>query len=161
MKIYHQKQLFKAPIVIAIALSATLILSGCVQIRLITYPAEFKWLDPSTIQNTMYDLASSMGTLEVLVDLATDSNDTQMNNDNILAELSKVELLASSLVRSTSDPIGDSAETPVTNHLLIDEHIDEFIDQVMRARFLAENVPPNYYGVGRLTGSCAACHGVR
>jgi hypothetical protein len=48
-----------------------------------------------------------------------------------------------------------------TNHLVIDEHIDDFKIDVSNAIRDARANPPNYYALGRLTGSCVGCHKYR
>jgi hypothetical protein len=48
-----------------------------------------------------------------------------------------------------------------TSHLLIDEHIDDFKSDVRLALREASSDPPNYYALGRLSGSCTGCHQYR
>ena len=48
-----------------------------------------------------------------------------------------------------------------TSHLLIDAHIDDFKADVRQALRDASSSPPNYYALGRLSGSCTACHQYR
>jgi hypothetical protein len=48
-----------------------------------------------------------------------------------------------------------------TNHLLIDDRIDQFKSDVDIALRDTSADPPNYYSLGRLYGSCVACHQYR
>ncbi len=45
-----------------------------------------------------------------------------------------------------------------TNHLIIDEHVDDFKSDVNAAIRNARADPPNYFAAGRLVGSCIGCH---
>ncbi len=146
---------------LAIPLIATLLLAGCVKIRMLTYPAEFTYLDPGSVKGVMHEMALSLSRIDSLVQQSSDTTDASRFQSDILNELETVETLASSLAPGTTDETLDGKPRPVTNHLLIDEHIDDFIAQIMHARLLAESNPPNYYGAGQLTGSCNACHQVR
>ena len=89
----------------------------------------------------------------------TDEDQRNSNHLDILNELTMLEELAVSVSPQTNDDIlADDQEISATNHLLLDENIDEFIGEVMKARMLAEDSPPNYFGVGKLIGNCNACH---
>ncbi len=62
-------------------------------------------------------------------------------------------------IEKVADELG--AGPQVTSHLLIDEHIDKFRSDVQKARQAVEREIPNYFLVGRLSGSCTACHFLR
>lgn len=109
----------------------------------------------------MREIAVGMRELDRLVDQESNVAVEAVTQVAIIAELSTIETQVISLSSSTFDRSDDGMSRPVTNHLLIDENIDDFIDQIMRARYLAEANPPNYYGIGRLTGTCNACHRMR
>lgn len=149
---------WKRTVLIGIPLLATLLLAGCVKIRMLTYPSEFTYLDSGSVKGTMHEMALSLSRIDTLVQQTAGEADTSSYQADILAELQTVEALATSLSSSTTGTSDDGRSRPVTNHLLIDEHIDDFIGQIMHARLLAEETPPNYYGAGQLTGSCSACH---
>ena len=111
-----------------------LLLSGCAQIRLMTYPPEFTYLDTASVKSTMHEIARSVTQLD---ELARKSEQSQMPahyQDKILSRLQNLESLAVAI-----SPGSTAVETGglATNHLLIDEHIDDFIGQIMRARQLA------------------------
>ena len=132
------------------------------QIRLLTYPSEFVWLDQEDVKGTMHVMANRMNNLHSMIENNSSYTDEDQRNSNhldILNELTMLEELAVSVSPQTNDDIlADDQEISATNHLLLDENIDEFIGEVMKARMLAEDSPPNYFGVGKLIGNCNACH---
>lgn len=142
--------------------SLVVVLAGCVQIRLLTYPGEFVWLEEEYVKGTMQEMATRMSNLQTL----TESPIENLNNNNrdlahqeIIKELEQLEEFAISISPKTSGiSVSEFSELPATNHLLIDQHIDDFISEIMRARTLAELIPPNYSGIGQLVGNCNACH---
>ena len=48
-----------------------------------------------------------------------------------------------------------------TNHLVIDDHMDQFRSDVYAAIRGAKANPPNYFVAGQISGSCIACHKYR
>lgn len=142
-------------------LSFTLLVNGCAKIRLVTYPREFTYLDSKTAKGVMHEMAVSLSALDQLVQQAADNADRVRYQPLILAQLQNIERLATSISSGTTGDTQPGDARAMTNHLLIDEHIDDFIGQVMRAKLLTEAEPPNYYGAGQLTGSCNACHRMR
>lgn len=150
--------------VLASIVAFTLLLSGCAQIRLLTYPAEFTWIGNAELTSTMQDMAISMGKLTELANEASNSNDasgSSQRQDSVLGELDRLEKLAGAFLGSSSKSNTENATLPATNHLLIDDHIEDFLADITRAKFLAEDNPPNYFAVGQLTGSCNGCHRLR
>lgn len=156
-----RKHLTRRSLLLWSVLIATVLLAGCVKIRMLTYPTEFTYLDSGSVKGVMHEMAISLSRIDDLVRRSAGDDDVSRYQDDILTELQSVESLALSLSSSTTDTTTDGDARPVTNHLLIDEHIDEFIGQIMQARLLAEDAPPNFYGAGQLTGSCIACHRIR
>lgn len=111
----------------------------------------------------MSKMASSIDVLSKLanglIKQHPDTSKAQSTRQNaILAELDILDNLAQSLSGnpSVSDELDQTMR--VTRHLLIDEHIDEFLLQVSLAKQLAQDDPPNYFAVGQLTGGCDGCH---
>lgn len=138
--------------VLLLALSA-----GCAQIRLVTYPASFTWLEGDDVRSSMHVMASSLGLINRLVESEDIPGD---NREQILGELDTLEATAQSLSAGGPAP-DDGASAHTTNHLLIDEHMDDFMESVLLAQIQAQADPPNYYRIGQLTGSCSACHRFR
>lgn len=148
-------ELSRLLIVTTLSCLSLLTLAGCVQIRQLTYPNTFTWIGEEDVKTTMQSMATGMGKLNRLV-----VEETQLGSNlrDILIELDNIEFAAASL--SIRTPAGDP-DLPATNHLLIDDHMDDFLESILRARLQAESTPPNYYGVGQLTGSCSGCHRLR
>lgn len=137
------------------------IATGCAQIRLLTYPQSFTWLDGDDVRSVMHAMTSSMGKIDQLITTETFPGE---NQGLVLDELDNLELTAQTLLSAA--PAGDAEDAvpatyPATNHLLIDEHLDEFTESVLLAQVQAQASPPNYYRAGQLTGSCTACHRFR
>lgn len=135
-------------LVFAVGLSVVAVIgfSGCTVIRKVTYPPDFTYLDTKQVRTTMGRFASGVARLDML--LTEPDDNIAQRREAIIVELRKMEKLSESL----------GAGYQKTNHLLIDEHIDEFRADVRGARLAVEQEPPGYYLAGRLTGSCTACH---
>lgn len=155
----------------ALMSALTLTVAGCVQIRLLTYPAEFKWIDDTDVQSVMQSMAIRMRRVdELLVNNKTDnatssdanpSEDSASLHQQVLAEVTGMEQLAATLQTGGRNTMAGEELPPTTNHLLLDEHLNEFIAQLNHARWQLEAEPPSYYGAGQLVGNCNACHRMR
>ena len=122
---------------------------GCAQIRKVTYPKDFVYLERKQIKSEMALLSLYMRQLdEVLLDDSAVSSEQQ---ERVLAVLTRIE--------ESTNTLG--AGSTRTNHLLIDDHIDQFHADVHNAIRDARANPPNYFGLGRLSGSCVGCHKYR
>jgi hypothetical protein len=110
----------------------------------------------------MQEMATRMNNLQSLIEVPiADFNDIKLdpNHQEILNEMTLLEEFAISISPKTSGTSdSEFSELPATNHLLIDQNIDDFIGEIMKARTLAEFTPPNYSGIGQLVGNCNACH---
>ena len=73
---------------------------------------------------------------------------TPAQRDLVINELNKMEKIAFDL----------GAGTQATNHLFLDQHIDQFKQDVTNARQAVEAEPANFYLAGKLAGSCLGCH---
>ena len=104
----------------------------------------------------MQELADGIG--EISNQMSSGNQSSRQTADAILVQLSKMESVALGLQARRSA----SQDAPlVTSHLLIDENLDEFLTDILKAKFLVQEEPPNYFAVGQLTGSCMACHSER
>ncbi len=122
---------------------------GCERFRQGSYPGDFVYLKHNEVTGEMALLSSYMSQLdEIMLDDATVSSEQQQQ---ILAVLSNIDASASRL----------GSGNVRTNHLLIDKHIDQFTLDVNTAIRDARADPPNYFALGRLSGSCAGCHKFR
>ncbi len=128
-------------------IGALLAVAACADIRKLTYPPEFVYIEKTELQGSMHQLAAAMTQLDSLLATESSGDSTQKA---VLAQLDRIDQVAWKLS-------GGQA----TNHLLIDEHMKQFSADVARARLLAASSPPNYYDAGRLSGSCSGCHRFR
>lgn len=134
---------------LVISLVGAGLLIGCAQIRKVTYPTDFVYLEQTQIRSEMALLSLYMRQIdEILLDDSTVSSEQQ---GKIISILSKVD--------NSVDSLG--AGNIRTNHLVLDDHIDQFKSDVTLALRDASSDPPNYFALGRLSGSCVACHQFR
>jgi len=134
---------------LVISLVGAGLLIGCAQIRKATYPSDFVYLEQNQIRSEMALLSLYMRQIdEILLDDSTVSSEQQ---GQIIKILSKVD--------NSVDSLG--AGNIRTNHLVLDDHIDQFKSDVTVALRDASSDPPNYFALGRLSGSCVACHKFR
>ena len=133
---------------VLIALLCAGIVFGCAQIRKVTYPSDYVYLDRKQLRSKMALLSLYMNQLdEVMLDDAIVGSDQQQR---ILDLLNRIYNVTAELGGGIT-----------TNHLVIDEHIDQFKIDVNSAIRNARADPPNYFALGRLTGSCVGCHQYR
>lgn len=133
---------------VLIALLCVTVVFGCAQIRKVTYPKDYVYLEQKQIRSKMALLSFYMRQLdEVLLDYSIVSSDQQQR---ILYLLNKVNDLTAELGGGVT-----------TNHLALDDHIDQFKIDVNNAIRDARANPPNYFALGRLSGSCIGCHKYR
>ena len=125
------------------------LLFGCAQIRKATYPKDFVYLEQTEISSKMALMSFYMRQIdEILLDDSAISSEQQRK---IVSIVSKIDANANLL----------GADGVRTNHLVIDDHIDQFKTDVTVALRDASSSPPNYFALGRLSGSCLACHQYR
>ena len=133
---------------VLIALFCAVIVFGCAQIRKVTYPGDFVYLDRKQLRSKMAMLSLYMRDLDgILLDESTVSREQQQR---VLGLLNKIKAVTAELGGGVT-----------TNHLVIDDHIDQFKNDVNTAIFNARANPPNYFALGRLSGSCTGCHRYR
>jgi len=135
-------------IILLVILAAGTII-GCAQIRKLTYPPDFTYLEKKEVDSLMRSMGESIGRLEQLVAEATPSDSSQQQK--IIAELGKLEGFATRL----------SGGHTQTNQLVIHDHIEEFISDIGTARRFANLNPPKYHKVSNVTGGCSNCHQFR
>ena len=123
-----------------------LIAMGCSEVRVRPYPPDIVYLDDQQIESTMMRLSADIWTINDIFD--TNEHISGSNRERIIDILREME----------NEAVNLGAGTQKTNHLLIDDNIDQFRYDVRAAREAVEAEPPNYYLAGRLSGSCLACH---
>ena len=141
MKLYSR-------ILIPICCALVIVLPGCAEteVRMHTYPPDMVYMGDAEVESAMLRLSKYIWSINDIFD----SNEfiAGSSREQIIDLLNQME--------NEAAPLG--AGTRQTNHLLIDEHIDEFRTDVKHALRAVEEDPPNYYLAGRLSGSCLACH---
>ncbi len=134
---------------IAVSLLGVVAFYGCAQVRKLTYPPDFVYLEKSQVENEMLRLGLNLERIDqvLLHGDAIDTTDRQL----IVNLLLSIEAIAGSL----------GAGAGQTSHALIDRRIDQFRGDVTNARLAAQDQPPNYSPARRLSESCADCHRYR
>jgi len=133
---------------VLIALLCAGVVFGCAQFRKATYPSDYVYLDRKQLRSKMALLSFYMDQLdEVMQDDAIVGSDQQQRILDLLND-----------IKGVTAGLGGGI---TTNHLVIDDHIDQFKIDVATAIRGARSDPPNYFAVGRLSGSCVACHQYR
>lgn len=138
----------KSQSILIVALTAFILL-GCAEVGWHTYPPSMVRLEPKQITGGMTRYSLSLWRIDEII--AGSETILPYQREEIIKLLREMEIQA--------DRLGAGAA--VTNHLVIDKHIDEFKADLVRARREIEKEPPNYYRAGRLYGSCQACHVMR
>ena len=134
---------------LAITLLGAALVGGCAHIRKATYPDDFIYLERKEIRNEMVLLSLYLREIDdILRDDATVSSEQQARIVSVLAKID-----------ASADKLG--AGNVRTNHLLIDDNIDQFKAELNLAMGDARSDPPNYFALGRLSGSCLGCHKYR
>ena len=156
MKQYHLKKAAVANLpgrkqlqLFVITLLCAGLLFSCAQIRKVTYPDDYVYLEQKQITSKMALLSFYMRKIdEILLEDSTISSEQQVRIEDILVSMSE-----------TVDSLGTG--NVQTSHLVIDDHIEQFQADVNRALYNVRADPPNYFALGQLSGSCAACHQYR
>jgi len=131
-----------------IALLCAAVVFGCAQIRKVTYPKDFVYLERKELRSKMALLNFYIRQLDAVPPYySIDSADEQQRILNLLNNI--------------KDLTAELGGGRMTNHLVIDDHIDEFKSDVDIAIRGASTNPPNYFALGRLVGSCTGCHKYR
>lgn len=122
---------------------------GCAQIRKVTYPSDYVYLEKSKVDNTMALLGFYVRQINEILSRKERISDKD--------QIQVIELL--SQINSKTDYL--NAGNGNTNHLVFDDHIGDFKSDVFAAILAAKANPPNYYPAGAISGSCLACHKYR
>ncbi len=112
------------------------LITGCAQIRKVTYPSNFVYLDHSLVQTTMLRISLAMRSVD----------ETLMGGEPISDADQQLIKQRLSAIDELSDKLATGSL--VTNHLVIDDHIDDFKREVRNAIRTANASPPNFYAAG-------------
>jgi len=144
MNIFIRHAAFKG---LLVAIIAGGILS-CSQIRQLTYPEDFTYLEKEQVKTLMKQMGDSVGRLGQLV--ANDAK-SETKQQQVLTELSTIESITARLS-------GGHAQT---NQIFIRDHIEQFISDVGTAKLYVKTTPPDYSKAKKITNSCQECHQLR
>jgi len=134
----------------AIVLLCSGLLFSCAQIRKATYPDDYVYLEQKQVTSKMALLSFYLRKIdEILLEDSTINSEQQERIADILMSMSDIV-----------DTLGKTAEAQ-TSHLVIDDHLDQFRSDLNLALYNVRADPPNYFALGKLSGSCAACHQYR
>ena len=123
---------------------------GCDQIRKVTYPDDYVYLEKKQVSSKMALLNYYMIKIdEILLEDSTINSDQQVRIVDILMSMG-----------DTVDSLETSGDAR-TSHLVIDDNIGKFRSDLNLALNNVRADPPNYFALGKLRGSCAACHQYR
>jgi len=128
-------------------------LNGCAEMRTVTYPKNFIWLGKAEVRSVMHRFAESMER----IDLAAKQ---QKPGDKVLI-IEELEIMIDEAQSIMASRETNADGTLLTNHLLIDDHLEHFLEDLAQAKSQMEIQPDSYYLVGNLTGNCSGCHRYR
>jgi len=148
LQLFYSQRKQRVQFLIIALLNATVVY-GCAQIRKVTYPRDFVYLEQKEIDSEMLRLSLYIHELNAIL----------AGKDYISSEDQSRIVEVLSLINTTTDALG--AGSVDTSHLVIDDHIDQFKSDVIAAISAAKAKPPNYFIAGELAGSCVACHQFR
>lgn len=138
--------LIKLMVIVLLSIS---IIIGCSQIRKVTYPQGYVYLEKKEVRSKMALLGFYVRQMDEI--LYREDSVSHQDQARLLELLSLINKTTSDLHASNRD----------TNHLVIDEHMDQFKSDVLSAIRGAKENPPNYFAAGQISGSCTACHKFR
>jgi len=138
---------YTRPIYFSLLISALMLPACSMDFKVSNYPEDFVYLNPAKVKSKMGRLSLNLQRINNILEdrLVVSTTDRQQ----IITALADMEAVVREL--------GASAPQK-TNHLVIDQHLDSFKQDVRSARAAVEKDPPNYYLAGQLAGSCQACH---
>ncbi len=125
-----------------------LLVNACSNLRKLTYPEQITYIEKNELQGVMQRMSVVLSELDQIV---AGTSNTQMANQQIVAQLQKLDLICAEL---------DGGNT-ITNHSVIDENIETFRNDIAHASRMVSAIPANYYYAGKLSGRCSACHEYR
>ena len=137
--------LFATAILTATLLSTT----GCEQVRKVTYPQDFQYMEDREVKQIMQQMGESMGKLARLVDENSLSEEDKQKQ--VIDVLNKLDGYATKL----------SGGHKQTNQFVIAEHIHGFSGDLVNAKMLASLDPPRYDKARNIVNSCSKCHEYR
>lgn len=138
-------------LMVALILASALAnISGCAEVRKVTYTEGFTYLEDKEVDSMMRKMGKGVNRLGQLVEKASPTDKTQQQL--IITELNELQSIATH--------IGAGAHTQ-TNQLFISDHIEQFITDIETAEMHAKTTPPDYSETEEIVRSCQECHKLR
>jgi len=142
-------QVTRIPLVLA-ALMAASVLAACAdlpaQMRRVTYPPNFKYVERDQVQSAMWQMADGVNRLDVAMRQPPPVDEAR--RQQIRELLAQTDAAAAAL----------EAHGRPTNHPLLADRLDAFRREIALARAGVDLEPPSYYLVGSVAGACLGCH---
>jgi hypothetical protein len=130
-------------------LAAVFSTTACEQVRKVTYPQDFQYMEDKEVKQIMQQMGENMGKLAQLVD--DDSLSGKDKQEKVIDVLNKLDGYATRL----------SGGHKQTNQFFIAEHIHGFSGDLVNAKMLASLDPPRYDKARNIVDSCSKCHEYR
>lgn len=127
----------------------TLGVFACSNLRKVTYPPSFVYIEKKEIQTTMKRFAANI----LVIEKSLERNAIVNDDDKKIIVASLDDIL------SSANQLDSGAQR--TNHWLVDHNISAFKESVERAKRMILHSPANYYLAGQLSGKCQACHSLK
>jgi hypothetical protein len=141
----------KRAVMIAAGLSALGVLVACNGMgsggKPETTAPDFDVITDAQLKSTMWQFAHGVRTLQTI--LGEDGTVDREQQAEVLHVLEQMIAAADAL----------GPEPVATGHPRVEHNIARFREKLVIARNSAAMVPPRYYLVGNISGTCLACHG--
>ncbi|MEW9799052.1 hypothetical protein [Alteromonas sp. CYL-A6] len=137
--------------VCALALGLTAMGCSLSDVRKVTYPPDFNYIEPTSIKSDMAKMAAQIRLLDIALQspAGSDEDAQALQQKEVMAALNSIGKIASSLQSKSG-----------SNHPYMDDFMGDFVATVDQARTAASLAEPRYYFAGKVSGACAACHQV-
>jgi hypothetical protein len=133
----------------ALLLVSSLVGCSLSDIRKVTYPPDFNYIEPQEIRTGMTKMAAQIRLLDIALQASvTDPDAKATQQKRVMAALNNIENIASGL---QGNPAG-------SNHPYMQDFMAEFVAKVDKARSAASLAEPRYYYAGKVAGACTVCH---
>ena len=116
--------------------------------RATSFPPDLTFIPKERLQMAMWVLAAEIQELERVLTIREEVQ-TESQRVTVVAILERMRTAAQTL----EEP-GRSTQHPVLN-----ENLDVFINRLDRARRSLDHEPPNFFPASTIAGSCYLCHG--
>jgi hypothetical protein len=112
-----------------------------------TYPPDFRHIPRAEVESAMWQLAREIHELDRV--LRDDAMSAERRRENAATLLEAAELTTRKL----------QLDGRRSNHPMLDAHLDQFRQDIIRAHDAVRADPPRYFLAGAVSGACVYCHG--